>query len=262
YFLSVKILPWDMNSKFVLIWFVSILGISSMFLPPNDGIKIFMIGDSTMANRPYKDGNPAKGWGQVLGLYFNSNITVENHATNGRSTKSFIDEGRWETVRENLRKGDYVIIQFGHNDEKINDSTRYRSPTDYQMNLEKFISETLELGANPILATPIVRRRFDEKGEFYDTHGEYPEAARRAARNKRVPLLDLHEGTRELVANVYGSERSKNLFLHIPAGEYPSIMENMADDTHLSAIGAFRVCDLAISGIRNHIPGLAKYIKN
>lgn len=255
------VLFWKMNIKFIFIWLTSILGIYTMYSSQDDGITIFMIGDSTMANRPYIDGNPVKGWGQVFGLYFNSSVSVENHAKSGRSTKSFIDEGRWAKVKENLSPGDFVIIQFGHNDEKINDTTRYRTPADYQVNLEKYISETRELGGHPIIATPIVRRRFDEKGKFFDTHGQYPEAARRAAKNNQVPLLDLHQASLELVAHVYGEERSKILFLHIPAGEYPSLQEDRADDTHLSAIGAFRICDLAAAEIRKHVPELANYLK-
>jgi len=166
----------------------------------NENITIFMIGDSTMANKPYLDGNPEKGWGQVFGLYFRDEVKVDNHAVNGRSSKSFINEGRWQKVRELIKPGDYVIIQFGHNDQKKNSPERYAPPqTEYRQNLEKFIHETRDLGANPVLATPIVRRRFDEYAHFYDTHGAYPDVVREVARELDVPLLDLHKKSRELL---------------------------------------------------------------
>lgn len=248
--------------RVLLVLLIFLVGVAATTPSQEDVITIFMIGDSTMASRPYKDGNPVKGWGQVFGLYFKGSVRIENHATSGRSTKSFIDEGRWQNVKERLRPGDYVIIQFGHNDQKKEDPARYSSLEAYQSNLEKFIAETREMGAHPILATPIVRRRFDDQGQFFDTLGEYPETARQTARKNRVPLLDLHVRTQELVADIYGEARSKTLFLHIPSGEYPSLEEDMADDSHLSAIGAFRVCDMAVEEIRKEVPELGLFVKD
>ena len=224
-------------------------------------ITIFMVGDSTMADKPYKNGNPEKGWGQVFPLYFDEGVRIENHAVNGRSSKSFRDEGRWAVIRERIQPGDFVIIQFGHNDEKIQDTTRYAAAdTDYQQNLIKYVEETLEKGGKPILATPIVRRRFNDRSVLYDTHEEYPRVVKEVAAMMDVPLVDLHKRTMELVKS-YGEERSKNLFLHIEPGEYPSLSDGIVDDTHLSAVGAFRVCDLAIEEIRDQIPQLTNYLK-
>ncbi len=248
--------------RVLLVLLVFLVGIAATNPLQKDAVTIFMIGDSTMASRPYKDGNPVKGWGQLLDLYFKDPVRVENHAMSGRSTKSFIDEGRWQIVKQRMDPGDYVIIQFGHNDQKKEDPSRYSSPEAYQVNLEKFIAESRELGVHPILATPIVRRRFDDQGQFFDTLGAYPEAARQTARKNRVPLLDLHLRTQELVADIYGEARSKILFLHIPSGEYPSLKEDMADDSHLSAIGAFRVCDMAIDEIRKKVPELGTFIRD
>ena len=143
---------------------------------------IYMIGNSTMANKPYKNGNPEKGWGQVFPLYFNEGIKIENHAVNGRSTKSFIDEGKWNVVLERIKKNDFVIIEFGHNDSKQEDPKRFADAnTDYRNNLMKFVDETRSKGGIPILATPIVRRRFDKEGKFYDVHGDYPKVVRDVA---------------------------------------------------------------------------------
>ncbi|HEY6437679.1 MAG TPA: rhamnogalacturonan acetylesterase [Ignavibacteriaceae bacterium] len=224
-------------------------------------ITIFMIGNSTMADKPYDSGNPEKGWGQVFPLFFKEGVKIENHAVNGRSTKSFIDQGRWEVVREKIKPGDYVIIEFGHNDAKKEDSTRFADAnTDYRFNLEKFVNETTEKGGIPILATPIVRRRFDKQGNFYDVHGDYPKVVREVAAEKNVILLDMQAKSETLLI-LYGEENSKQLYLHIAPGEYPSLPNGKIDDTHFSPTGAFRMCDLAIEEIRAKVKLLAIFLK-
>ena len=229
---------------------------------PSKQITIFMIGNSTMANKPFKDGNPEKGWGQIFPLYFNEGVRIENHAVNGRSTKSFLDEDRWEIVLNKIKPGDYVIIEFGHNDEKKEDPNRYADAnTDYRWNLEKFVNETRQKEGIPILATPIVRRRFDEQGNFYDVHGDYPNVVREVALENDVILFDLHKKSEELVIQ-YGKENSKKLFLHIEPGEYPSLPEGREDDTHFSPDGAFRICDLAAEEIRLKVKELAAFLKD
>lgn len=225
-------------------------------------ITIFMIGNSTMADKPYKDGNPEKGWGQIFSLYFKAGIKIENHAVNGRSTKNFIDEGRWDSVVSKIKAGDYVIIEFGHNDAKKEDPKRYADAnTDYKWNLEKFINETLLRSGFPILATPIVRRRFDEQGKFYDVHGDYPKVVRTLSENMNVYLLDLHKKSEEYIIKL-GEERSKEFYLHIDPDEYNSLPNGLEDNTHLSPYGAFRICDFAADEIKLKIPQLAKYLKN
>lgn len=215
-----------------------------------------------MANKPYKNGNPEKGWGQVFPLYFNEGIKIENHAVNGRSTKSFIDEGRWNVVLERVKKNDYVIIEFGHNDSKQEDPKRFADAnTEYRNNLMKFVNETRAMGGIPILATPIVRRRFDKEGKFYDMHGDYPKVVREVAAEMKVYLLDLHKKTEEMLIE-FGEERSKLLYLFIEPGEYKSLPEGRTDNTHLSAYGAFLVCDLTVEEIRNAIPEIADFLKN
>ena len=225
-------------------------------------ITIFMIGNSTMADKPFNNGNPEKGWGQILPLYFKERIKIENHAVNGRSTKSFIDEGRWDSVVNRIKPGDYVIIEFGHNDAKKDDPKRFADAnTDYKWNLEKFINETKQKDGIPILATPIVRRRFDEQGKFYDVHGDYPKVVRELSENMNVLLLDLHKKSEEYIIKL-GAERSKNFYLHIDADEYSLLPEGKTDDTHLSPTGAFRICDFAADEIKLKIPLLANYLKN
>jgi lysophospholipase L1-like esterase len=223
---------------------------------------VYMIGNSTMADKPYKGGNPEKGWGQIFPLYFKEGIEIENHAVNGRSTKSFLDEGRWSAVLDKINVGDYVIIGFGHNDSKKDDPKRFADAnTDYRTNLIKIVNETRSKGGIPILATPIVRRRFDEQGKFYDVHGDYPKVVREVALNMNVILLDMHKRTEEMLIE-FGEEKSKLLFLLIDPTEYKSLPEGRTDNTHLSAYGAFKVCDLAAEEIRNLIPELASFLKD
>lgn len=191
---------------------------------------------------------PETGWCQVIDQYFDGSVTVENHAVNGRSTKSFIDEGRWQAVLDSLSKGDYVFIQFGHNDQKDYDSTRYTTPFGtYTENLKKFVGESREKGAIPILFTSIARRKFGENGKLTDTHGDYPVATRQVAQELNVPLIDLQVITEEWI-NSLGDEPSKKMFLWTePTDHFP---KGRKDDTHLSVEGASRVARFAIDELK------------
>lgn len=246
-----------MRVKILISLLVLIPGLLFALMGGTGAINIFLIGDSTMADKPYQNGNPEKGWGQVFPLYFQEDVKIENHAVNGRSTKSFIDEGRWQAVMDKLQAGDYIFIQFGHNDAKQEDHSRYaEAQTDYRKNLEKFIAEARSKGAIPVVATPIVRRKFEE-GKLIETHGEYPAVVREVARQHQVPLIDLQQRTSELLQS-FGEERSKLLFLHIQPFEYESLPEGKTDNTHLSAYGAFKVSDLVLAEMQEVLPELAK----
>ncbi|HZS03629.1 MAG TPA: pectinesterase family protein [Blastocatellia bacterium] len=223
-------------------------------------MQIFLIGDSTMANKPMAD-NPERGWGQLLPAFFTDGVAISNHAVNGRSTKSFIDEGRWDAVLKEMRAGDWVFIQFGHNDEKAEDPARYAAPHDaYRRNLTRFVNEARGRGAHPVLLTPVVRRRFDKEGKFFDTHGEYPDVVRALSRELAVPLIDLHESTRRLIER-RGVEGSKKLFLWVAPGEYKSLPEGRQDDTHFSEYGAREVAALAVKAIRELRLEPARFLK-
>ncbi|OFX58073.1 MAG: hypothetical protein A2W84_16040, partial [Bacteroidetes bacterium GWC2_40_13] len=159
---------------------------------------LFMIGDSTMADKE-KLYLPERGWGQLFPQLFTDGVLIENHAKNGRSTRSFIYEGRWDSVFQKLQPNDFVLIQFGHNDGSIQKAERYTTLVEYEYNLRKFVRETQAKNALPILSTPVVRRRFDEQGQFYDSHGEYPDIVRKIAADMRVPLLEMHKKSWEYV---------------------------------------------------------------
>jgi lysophospholipase L1-like esterase len=165
-------------------------------------ITIYTIGDSTMADKDTV-GNPERGWAMALPLFFDSaEVRIENHARNGHSTKSFIDEGRWDAVVEKLESGDCVFIRFGHNDEKQERPSLYATPYGaYTDNLTRFVRETQEKGAFPVLMTSIVRRHFDENGILKNTHGEYLDAVRKLASKLKVPMIDMEMSRNFLVEN-------------------------------------------------------------
>jgi DNA sulfur modification protein DndE len=222
-------------------------------------IHVYLIGNSTMANKPVRD-NPERGWGQMFGEFFRDNVKIYNHAVNGRSTKSFIDERRWETVLDSLMPNDYVFIQFGHNDQKSYDSSRYADPYGaYAKNLERFVRESRSKGAIPVLLTPVVRRRFDEQGQFYDTHGEYPGVVREVSKNMQVLLIDLHQSSRKLIISE-GEENSKRIFLWVEPGKYNRFPEGKQDNTHFSIFGAREIAKLVINEIQKTDIVLKEYI--
>ena len=223
---------------------------------------IYTIGDSTMADKIQPNENPETGWCQVLPSFFDLNqVTIDNRAVNGRSSKSFINENRWESVYDSLKKGDYVFIQFGHNDAKITDSTRYTNPhTSYRHNLIRFVTETRATGAIPILFSSIVRRNFNEQGVLIGTHGDYPLAMRLVAQEYQVPFIDL-EYFSEILEQSYGPEKSRELHLHFKAGEHPYYPKGKSDDTHLSSKGATEIAKIAVRELKKLDLGLDKYYK-
>ncbi|REC43045.1 rhamnogalacturonan acetylesterase [Chryseobacterium sp. 5_R23647] len=222
---------------------------------------LFLIGDSTMANKENPDKNPEHGWGQVLGQFMTAGIEIQNHAMNGRSSKSFRTEGRWDKVEKQLKKGDFVVIQFGHNDQKLKDSTKFTNPhTQYRANLERYVNETRAKGATPILMTSITRRNFNENGVLIDTHTDYPLVVRMVANDMKVAFVDMQLLTEQMEIS-YGPEKSKLLHLHFKAGENPYYAKDKADDTHLSKLGAETVAKLAVKSLKDSKIGLEKYIK-
>lgn len=241
--------------RYLQILLLSLLGLA----PAGPKPTIFLIGDSTMADKPLAD-NPERGWGQLLPTFFEPDMSIKNYAVNGRSTKSFIDEHRWDTVLSQLHPGDWVMIQFGHNDAKINDSTRYAAAEGaYKTNLERFVKEARAKGANPVLITPVVRRQF-ANGILEDTHGQYPAVVRAVAAVMQVPLLDLQQRSAALLTQE-GETGSVKMFKTTPAGHYNSLPQGITDNTHFSAYGAAKIAALIAGEIRlKNIP-LSGYLK-
>jgi lysophospholipase L1-like esterase len=222
---------------------------------------IYTIGDSTMANKLLVEDNPERGWGQMLPQFFNDNVIIDNRAMNGRSTKSFIDHNQWNAVYNLLKPRDYVFIQFGHNDGKVTDSTRYTNPhTAYRYNLIRFVNETREKGAIPILFSSITRRTFNEQGVLIDSHGDYTLEMRLVAQEYSVPFIDLQYYT-EILERSYGPEKSKKLHLHYKPGENACFSQGIEDNTHLSVEGATAIAKLAIEELKKMKLDLVQHIK-
>ncbi|WP_418262162.1 rhamnogalacturonan acetylesterase [Flavobacterium faecale] len=222
---------------------------------------IYSIGDSTMADKVNPNENPEFGWVQVLPSFFTTEVKIHNHAVNGRSSRSFIAEKKWEAVYNSLKSGDYVFIQFGHNDAKIADSARYTNPhTAYRHNLIRFVTESRKKGAVPILFSSIARRNFNENGVLVSTHGDYPLEARLVAQEYKVPFIDLEYFSEQLEMR-YGPEKSKELHLHFAAGEHPYYKEAKNDDTHLSKLGATEIAKIVAVQLKETNLELKKYLK-
>ncbi|MBR5687991.1 MAG: pectin esterase [Prevotella sp.] len=246
-------------------------------------ITIFMIGDSTMANKPITNGNPERGWGMALQGFFKEGVRIDNHAVNGRSSKSFIDEGRWDVVKERITAGDYVVIQFGHNDEKPDPKRHTDVGGSFDENLRKFVRETREKGGKPILMNAVARRNFiaptdgsaedeslrDSKYEqpvqegniLIDTHGDYRFAPKNVAQEMNVPFVDANSITHDLEQGL-GTERSKRLHMWFLPGENPAVPEGRQDNTHYSIYGAHVVAGLLADAIVNEVPSLRKYVRH
>ena len=266
YWVNIKIPPKKNGMKHykliaIVLIFISFKNQAQKKEDMHKSITIHAIGDSTMADKKNPEENPEFGWVQVLPEFLTDQVTVKNHAVNGRSTRSFINENRWDSVHNQLKNGDYVFIQFGHNDQKENDPKRYTNPhTAYRYNLMKFVKESREKGAVPILFTSIVRRDFNEFGTLVDSHGDYPMEVRLVAQELEVPLIDLQYLTEQLEES-YGVEGSKKLHLHFKAGENPYYPDGKEDDTHLSYLGATEVAKAAVKALKEQMDHFNEYTK-
>ncbi len=223
---------------------------------------VFLVGDSTMADKPDPERNPERGWGQLLPRFLDERVRVRNVAVNGRSTRSFIDEGRWRAVVAELDSGDYVLVQFGHNDQKVEDPARYTNPyTGYRRNLERFVAEARARGATPVLFSPIVRRTFNAAGVLVDTHGAYPLVVRQVARETGTAFVDLQLLSEDLVREA-GPEGSKRLYVWTAPGAFAMYPTGRQDDTHLSVAGATAVARLAVAGMADAGVPLAAFARS
>lgn len=278
-----------MKTKLTIL--LGLLLMFSAFTSEKQVITIFTIGDSTMANKPLEGGNPERGWGQMLSRYFSEEIVIDNHAVNGRSSKSFIDEGRWDKVLAKLKKGDYVFIQFGHNDEK-RDEKRHTDPgTTFDANLKRFVEEARAKGAIPVLFNSIVRRNFGKAdadavakavvqddiregidpnapqaevntgARLIDTHGAYLDSPHNVARELEVPFVDLNRVTHDLVEQM-GPEASKQLFVWVAPNTVPALPKGREDNTHLNVRGAATVAWLAVQEVIKVVPALKPYVRH
>jgi lysophospholipase L1-like esterase len=226
---------------------------------PARPVILFLAGDSTMAEK-LPDKRPETGWGEALQQYFTDGLKVDNRARNGRSTRTFISEGLWQAIVDSIKPGDFVFIQFGHNDESKDNEDRYTPPDDFRRNLARMVADARQRGATPVLFTPVRRRRFDKDGKLYDTHGEYPDLVKRVAADQHVQLIDMHAES-ALVLTTFGPELSRELFLQLKPKENPNYPDGIEDNTHFSPAGAGVMAFIAVDAMKRARLDVVRYLR-
>ena len=234
-----------MKNKLIFIFIITLVSFTTT---DKKKIRVWLAGDSTMSIKEVK-AYPETGWGMPFAHFFDSTVIIENRAKNGRSTKTFISEKLWQSIIDNMQEGDYVFIQFGHNDEAKEKVERYTTPDEYKANLTRFVNETRSKKGNPILLTPVTRRRFDSAGRIMETHEIYSALVRTLAKELNVPLIDLDKKSQALLQE-FGAENSKWLFLQLQPGEHPNYPEGKNDNTHFNELGARKMAQLVLAEIR------------
>ena len=235
----------------------SVLAILAFSLPEKKKMKIFIAGDSTASIKETR-AFPETGWGMPFVYFWDSAVTVVNKAKNGRSTKSFRNEKLWQQILDESSEGDYVLIQFGHNDEVPTKSNATTEP-EFRNNLTVFISEARGKKINPVLLTPVARRKFDSTGKIVGTHDVYSQIVRDVAVKENVPMIDMDKKGQQLYQQM-GIENSKLLFLQLKPGEHPNHPEGKEDNTHFSELGARLIAQIVLKEIKEKIPELADRI--
>ncbi len=221
---------------------------------------IHLMGDSTMADKDLSLGSPERGWGMVFENFVDDEVRVINYAKNGRSTESAIREGIWDNVKKAMKPGDFLFVQFGHNDEKVHkEGTGVPAWGKYQDNLRLFISTAREMGVTPVLLTPVARRKFVDGKLDPTTHGEYPAAMKEVARQTGTILIDMEDATIKWISEA-GDEASKQYFMHLKKGEYAVRPDGLQDDTHSNARGARRNCEIVCDSISLKIPRITEHL--
>ena len=226
-------------------------GIALSFIPPKKKLTIFLAGDSTMADKKVS-AYPETGWGMSFKYFFDSTVVVVNKAQNGRSTRTFITDGLWKKITDNLNAEDYVLIQFGHNDE-VPTKKSATTETEFKNNLVLYIDQTRSKQAIPVLITPVTRRSFDSTGTVTDTHARYARIVRDVAVEKRVQLIDLDQESMTLVQG-FGPEQSKLLYNYLQPGENPNYPKGQKDDTHFNELGARKMAEIVLADLRKLSP--------
>lgn len=233
---------------------------------------VYLIGDSTMADyaNNYEPGKdymkvryPVTGWGQVFQEFMSSDslvkvnkiiktdsVFVDDRARGGRSTRTFFQEGRWRLVYENLKKGDVVMMQFGHNDGAKDKTERYVDVEGYKEFLRLFVNQTREKGATPIILTPVARNFPWKDNVLNDIHGDYDKAPKDVATEMKVLLIDLNKASRNFFTKKGQAYVSEHYFMNLPAGKYEAYPEGQKDNTHFQTKGAIEVSRLVFEGMK------------
>ncbi|MDP3916547.1 MAG: rhamnogalacturonan acetylesterase [Bacteroidota bacterium] len=218
---------------------------------------IFLAGNSTVTDQ---ENEPWASWGQMFPNFLKPEIVVANYAESGETLLAFKREKRLQKILSQMKSGDYLLMEFAHNDQKPG-GNHLDAMTTYKDELKYYMAEARKKGVKPVLVTSTNRRRFDEHGKVINTLEEYPEAMRQLAKEENVPLIDLNAMSKAFY-EALGPEISKKAFVHYPANSYPGQDKPLADDTHFNPYGAYELAKCVTEGIRISIPELAKYIRD
>ncbi len=230
--------------------------VRSISIQPIDSVPtIYIAGDSTVVDQTKE---PWAAWGQMLPLFFDSSISIANEAESGETIRSFVGERRFDKVMSTIRPGDYLIIQFGHNDQKTGIGY-VPAATDFRTYLLRYIAGARAHGATPILVTPMNRRNFDANGRIVQTLGDYPEAMREVAAEQKVALIDLNAISKTLF-EALGEAGTLHAFVHYPANSFPDQPEELKDNTHFNSYGAYELARAIVQDIRDQKLSLARYL--
>ena len=217
---------------------------------------IFLCGNSTVVDQ---DNEPWASWGQMVPRFFTDSICFANYAESGESANTFIGAGRLKKALTQMKPGDYIFMEFGHNDQKQKGPGKGAFYS-FMTSLKTFVDEARARGAQPVLVTPTQRRRFDENGKIENTHLDFPDAVRWLAEKENIPLIDLHAMTRVLY-EAMGVEESKHAFVHYPANTYPGQDRPLADNTHFNPYGAYQIAKCVIEGMKKAGLPVVKFLR-
>lgn len=213
--------------------------------PANDVPTLWLCGNSTVVDQDYE---PWASWGQMIPRWFTDQVAVANYAESGETATSFIGAGRLKKIVSLMKEGDYIFMEFGHNDQKEKrpgSGARYN----YAYALKQFVDEARAKGAIPVFVTPTQRRSFDKAGKIQETHADYPDAMRWVAKDLGVHLIELHDMTRTFFETL-GVEDSKRALVHYPAGTYPGQAKAFEDNTHFNPYGAYEIAQMIVEGMK------------
>lgn len=224
--------------------------------PVANAITVFLTGNSTVTDQQLE---PWSCWGQMIPAFFGpGRVVIADHAASGATLRSSIGRGRLAKMSSLMKPGDYLFVEFAHNDQKKGSGEQ--AYTTYNKYLRQFIDSAKAHGVTPVLVTSTNRRDFDASGHVVNTLGEFPAAMRYEAKKDGVALIDLNAMTKTLY-EALGPEKSKELFVQFPAGTFPGQDKALADDTHFSGFGAYELAKCMVNGIRKQVPALGKYLK-
>ena len=214
--------------------------------PAPNATTIFLCGDSTVVDQ---DNEPWASWGQMFPWFWNTNVAIANYAESGERTDTFIGAGRLNKILSVLKPGDYVFVEFGHNDQKINNRMGGGAYYFFATQLKTFIDQVKAKGGHTVLVSPTHRRNFDQNGKIVESHLDYPEAMEWVAKREGVPFIDLHKMSAAFY-EALGPEKSKTAFVHYKAGDFPGMPADVADNTHFNHYGAFELAKCVVGAMQ------------